>query len=109
MHGLLELLGRGGGGGGWCPCNGKSSQGFPVDNLVGCSCPWRRNRRAQQFRGGGRSCSVDCPGMGALQASRAYLRSEAHRGHHVKLPFDCVWDGAYKIKHQCTSEARAFR
>ena len=53
---------------------------------VGWSCPWRRVRRAQQVRGGGRSCSVDCPGLGALQASRAYLRSEAHRGHHVKPP-----------------------
>ena len=42
--------------------------------------------------------------MGALQVSSAYLRSEAHRGHHAKLPIDCVWDGAYKIKHQCTSE-----
>ena len=67
--------GGGGGGGGWCPCN--SSQGFPVDNLVGWS---------QQARGGGRSCSVECPGIGALQASRANQRSEAHRGHHVKPP-----------------------
>ena len=41
--------------------------------------------------------------MGALQVSSAYLRSEAHRGHHAKLPIDCIWDGAYKIKHQCTS------
>ena len=67
--------GGGGGGGGWCPCNSKSSQGFPVDTLMGWSCPWRRNWRAQQVRGGGRSCSVDCPEMGALQASRANLRS----------------------------------
>ena len=79
LGGLLELqqdlewgVGGGGGGGGGA---GESSQGFPVDTLMGWSCPWRRNRRAQYVRGGGRSCSVDCPGMGALQASRAYLRS----------------------------------
>ena len=53
LGGLLELQQdlEGGGGGGWCPCNSKSSQGFPVDTLMGWSCPWRRNRRAQQRSG----------------------------------------------------------
>ena len=105
LGGLLELQQDLEGGGGWCPCNSKSSQGFPVDTLMGWSCPWRRNRRAQQVRGGGRSCSVDCPEIGALQASRANLRSEAHRaGHHVKPP---IASGMVHARSSTSAPAKA--